>query len=152
MFFFANYTSTAGITNKHRSQHRPTSSAQVALGIMKSLVAPNHGSLSALVTTCCILCASIAGGVSRLRSGALVYGYHFWFVLLSPAGVFLHSRVTGSCPLTTDLIVRVNARTIVEGVYQPFFRTDGKVVFPWRGSYMPPVRGWRWRRFVRVFT
>ena len=26
------------------------------------------------------------------------------------AGVFLRSRVTGSCPVTADLIVRVNVR------------------------------------------
>ena len=26
-------------------------------------------------------------------------------------GVFLHSRVTGACPVTTDLIMRVNVRT-----------------------------------------
>ena len=62
------------IASKHTAQHRVTSSAQVALGFIKSLVAPNHGPLiSASFTFCCTLpCASVAGGVSRPRSGALV--------------------------------------------------------------------------------
>ena len=32
----------------------------------------------------------------------LVFNFH---------GVFLHSRVTGACPVTTELIMRVNVRT-----------------------------------------
>ena len=36
--------------------------------------------------------------------------YHLWFVCFSP-GVFLSSRATGACPVTTDLIMRVNVRT-----------------------------------------
>ena len=62
------------IADKHTAQHRATGSAPVALDIIKSLVAPNHGPLlSAAFTFCCILpCASVAGGVSRPRSGALV--------------------------------------------------------------------------------
>ena len=35
--------------------------------------------------------------------------YHFWFEFFP--GVFLSSRVTGACPVTTDLIMRVNVRT-----------------------------------------
>ena len=35
----------------------------------------------------------------------------FGFVRLFFHGVFLHSRVTGACPVTTDLIMRVNVRT-----------------------------------------
>ena len=35
--------------------------------------------------------------------------YHLWFVFFR--GVFLSSRVTGGCPVTTDLIMRVNVRT-----------------------------------------
>ena len=34
-----------------------------------------------------------------------------WVVCVFP-GVFLSSRVTGACPVTTDLIMRVNMRTI----------------------------------------
>ena len=30
-------------------------------------------------------------------------------------GVFLSSRVTGACPVTTDLIMRVNVRTTTMG-------------------------------------
>ena len=33
-----------------------------------------------------------------------------WFVFFP--GVFLSSRVTGACPVTTDFIMRVNVRTI----------------------------------------
>ena len=62
--------------NKHTVQHKAICSAQVALGIIKSLFAPNHGPLLSAPFTCfsCILpCASVAGGVSRPRSGALVF-------------------------------------------------------------------------------
>ena len=31
-------------------------------------------------------------------------------------GVFLSSRVTGACPVTTDLIMRVNVRTTTIGI------------------------------------
>ena len=37
--------------------------------------------------------------------------YHLWFALCFFPGVFLSSRVTGACPVTTDLIMRVNVRT-----------------------------------------
>ena len=41
--------------------------------------------------------------------------YHLRFVFFFFSGVFLHSRVTGACPvttnLTTDLIMRVNVTT-----------------------------------------
>ena len=55
------------------SKHRAISSAQVALGIVKSLVAPNHGPLlSASFIFCSLLdCASAADGC-RPRSGALL--------------------------------------------------------------------------------
>ena len=36
--------------------------------------------------------------------------YHLGLCAFFP-GVFLSSRVTGACPVTTDLIMRVNART-----------------------------------------
>ena len=65
--------SERGIANKHAAQYRPISSPQVALGIIKSLVAPNHGLLiSAPFTRRRVLPrASVAGGVSRPRSGVL---------------------------------------------------------------------------------
>ena len=49
-FFFANYTRTPdqnvkSPTDTQHSTHRAISSAQVALGIIKSLVAPSHGTL-----------------------------------------------------------------------------------------------------------
>ena len=37
--------------------------------------------------------------------------YHLWFVGVFPWGVFLSSRLTGACPVATDLIMRVNVRT-----------------------------------------
>ena len=62
------------IVSKRISQHKAISSAQVAIGIVKSLVEPNHGPLiSAPFTCCCMLpCASVACGVSRPQDGALV--------------------------------------------------------------------------------
>ena len=64
------------IANKHTAQHRAIRSAYTAaLGIIKLLDAPNHGSLlsAAFTFSCSLPCASVAGGVSRPRSGALVY-------------------------------------------------------------------------------
>ena len=144
------WRSERDIANKH-TQH---STGQSALGIFKSLDAPNnHAPLrSAAFTFSCILpCASVAGGVSRPRSGAVVPNTkttgsnadlrvraqnkieRLKIVLLTLAlacqqgsrrpvsftrvyavffpGVFLSSRVTGACPVTTDLNMRVNVRT-----------------------------------------
>ena len=42
--------------------------------------------------------------------------YHFWFVWVFSFGVFLNSRVTGACPVTTDLITRVNVRTTTTSI------------------------------------
>ena len=69
--------SECDIANKHKALHRAISSAQVALGITKSLVAPNHGPLlSAPFAFSCVLpYASVPGGVSRLPSGALCISY-----------------------------------------------------------------------------
>ena len=55
------------------AQHRASSTAQVVLANIESLIAPNHGPfLSATIAFSCILpCASVAGGVSRPRSGVL---------------------------------------------------------------------------------
>ena len=68
---------TSPTSTQHSAQHRATvnSSAQAALGIIKSLVAPNHRPLRSAPFTCftCIFtCASEAGGVSRPRSAVLV--------------------------------------------------------------------------------
>ena len=40
----------------------------------------------------------------------LLCTYRIWFGVFFP-GKFFHSRVTGACPVTTDLIKRVNMRT-----------------------------------------
>ena len=37
--------------------------------------------------------------------------YHVWFVCVFSSEVFVSPRVTGACPVTTDLIMRVNVRT-----------------------------------------
>ena len=37
--------------------------------------------------------------------------YNFWLCLCFFSGVLLNSRVTAACPVTTDLIMRVNVRT-----------------------------------------
>ena len=37
--------------------------------------------------------------------------HHLWFVCVFSLGVFLISKMTGACTVTTDLIVRVNVRT-----------------------------------------
>ena len=67
--------SERGIANKYTAQHRPISSAQVALGTVKSLVATNHGPLiSAPFTFSCVLpCANVAGNDSRPQGGAHAY-------------------------------------------------------------------------------
>ena len=71
-----------GTKKKHTAQLSTTNkaicSAQAALGIVKSLSAPNRGPLLYAPFTCFWLhsslpCASVAAGVSRPRSGALVY-------------------------------------------------------------------------------
>ena len=57
------------IANIQHSTDRAISAAQVALAIIKSLVALNH---EPLLSAPNLPCASVAGGVSRPRSGALV--------------------------------------------------------------------------------
>ena len=44
--------------------------------------------------------------------------YHLGLCVCFP-GVFLSSRVTGACPVTTDLIMRVNVRTTTTTVHKP---------------------------------
>ena len=65
--------SECDIANKHTAQHRANSSTHVALGIITSLVAPNHGPLLSALSkfTRNLPCASVAGGVSSPRSEAL---------------------------------------------------------------------------------
>ena len=48
------------------------------------------------------------GGISGVSYDIFVY--HVCLCVFF-RGVFLHSTVTGACPVTTDLIMRVNVRT-----------------------------------------
>ena len=64
--------------NKHTAQHRAICSAQAALGMINSLFAPNHGPLFPAPFTC----TSVAGGVRRPRSGALVSNTSFYVTFL----------------------------------------------------------------------
>ena len=67
------------IAYKHTAQDRAISSAQVALGIIKSLVASNHGPLLSALFACLVYilpCASEAGGVIRPWNGALAMIYN----------------------------------------------------------------------------
>ena len=63
--------------NKHTAQRRSISNAQASLGSINSLFAPNnHGPLLPAPFTCfsrILPCASVAGGISRPRSGALCF-------------------------------------------------------------------------------
>ena len=49
------------------------------------------------------------GGMNCVSCDICVY--HLWFVCVFSAGVFLSSRVTEACPVTTDLIMLVYVRT-----------------------------------------
>ena len=40
-----------------------------------------------------------------------IFVYHLGLCVFFPGVLFLSSRVTGACPVTTDLIMRVNVRT-----------------------------------------
>ena len=90
VFFKANYTRTGDENDdenddenvsspkiQHSTDKAIGSAQQEALGTIKSLLASNHGPLfSAPFTFCCIFpCSSVAGGASRLRSGALAQTY-----------------------------------------------------------------------------
>ena len=71
---------TAPTNTHHSAQHRAAinNCAQAVLGIINSLVTPNHGPLLSAPFTCfsCIFrCASEAGGISRPLNGALVGTY-----------------------------------------------------------------------------
>ena len=78
-FFFSQIIPVVPIRTWHRQQaHRTAQGNQLcakALGIIESLVAPNTGPLiSAPFAFICIPpCVSVAGGISRSRSGALVH-------------------------------------------------------------------------------
>ena len=52
--------------------------------------------------------------------------YHLGLCVFSP-GVFLSSRVTGACPVTTDLIMRVNVRTTTT-ITKNRFRVPGGII------------------------
>ena len=57
---------------------------------------------------------------------AVIYACTTFGLCVFVPGVFLSSRVTGACPVTTDLIMRVNVRTTT-------------TVFDWHLSKMIPV-------------
>ena len=67
--FLQIYTRTAdqNVTSPASTQHSTGESGQVALGIINSLGAPNHGPLlSATFTCCCLLpCARVATSAAR---------------------------------------------------------------------------------------
>ena len=44
-------------------------------------------------------------------ASAVIYACTTFDLFVCFPGVFLSSRVTGACPVTTDLIMRVNAKT-----------------------------------------
>ena len=93
------------------SQHRAISAAQVALGITKPLNEPNHVPLLSCPFTFCRMhaCASVAGGISRPRSGALVHntilwGKGAWLGCIS-RGLpifFSHGVIQSSCCIVLD--------------------------------------------------
>ena len=92
------WRSERGVASKHTAQHRAVSSA-VSLAIIKSLVVPKHGPLLfAPFTFCCILPrASIAGGVSRPRSGALAQNTNYNTEDLGTPGSTHDSNNFSSC-------------------------------------------------------
>ena len=49
--------------------------------------------------------------VEVLIASAVIYACITFGLFVFLPGVFLRSRVTGACPVTTDLIMRVNVRT-----------------------------------------
>ena len=54
--------------------------------------------------------------------------YHLGLCVLFP-GVFLSSRVTGACPVTTDLIMRVNVRTTTTTIINIVYKRVCALVF-----------------------
>ena len=57
-----------------------------------------------------------------------------WVVCFFP-GVFLSSRVTGACPVTTDLIMRVNVRTTTTTSCVVFTRVPDTHVLTTKGLF-----------------
>ena len=53
----------------------------------------------------------LLAGVMNCVSNDDTCAYHFWFCLCVFPGVFISSRVTGACPVATDLTIRLNVRT-----------------------------------------
>ena len=78
--------------------------------------------------------------------------YHLWFVCASP-GVFLIYRVTGACPVTTDLIMRVNIRTTTTFTFSKRISIICIYFSPPRGSCTRrlhvPLDGFKERNDVR---
>ena len=63
--------------------------------------------------------------------------YHLGLFVFFPR-VFLSSRVTGACPVTTDLIMRVNVRTTTTMGYDKYYVI---VVLLIQHSSWPPFKG-----------
>ena len=57
--------------------------------------------------------------------------YHLGLCVFFP-GVFLSSRVTGACPVTTDVIMRVNVRTTTTIFV-------GRVSMRWRNTFFEGI-------------
>ena len=66
--------------------------------------------------------------------------HHFWFAYFF-FGAFFHTRVTGACPVTTDLIMRVNVRTTC----------DKNAACRMEYAFLLIRRGWAGRGVVRTF-
>ena len=90
------------------------------------------------------------GGMNRVCYDICMY--HLWFVCASP-GVFLIYRVTGACPVTTDLIMRVNIRTTTTFTFSKRISIICIYFSPPRGSCTRrlhvPLDGFKERNDVR---
>ena len=78
------------------------------------------------------------GGMNCVSCDKCVY--HLGLYVFFPA-VFLSPRVTGGCPVTTDLIMRVNARTTTATTTTMFLRYS-------LNKYLVRVDGWGGRADV----
>ena len=75
----------------------------------------NWPSQNAVTLSCLTLLYISGGGMNCV--GCDICVYHLGLCVFFP-GVCLSSRVTGACPVTTDLIVRVNVRTTTTTTHQ----------------------------------
>ena len=82
-----------------------------------------HRRLRRLIPDFTFICSG--GGMNCVSCDICVY--HLWFVCVFFPGVFLSSSVTEACPVTTDLIVRVNVRTTTRRLYPYGSKSAGHV-------------------------